>query len=114
MAFSFSRLIIYESDYVTSEKASKLVSEDFLQTTKCGTASCVGKIDSFEIWLGFKKGIPSWECSCTKIMCSQSSKPCVHAIALAIAWDRNRNVPDPTSEDIKFLTSMKSHQNQRL
>ncbi len=104
MAFSFSHLIIYESDRMTCESAFRLVNEDLPQATKRGTASCVGKIESFDIWLGFKKGIPSWKCSCTKTLYAESSNPCVHAIALAISWDRNRGVPDPSDEDIEFLT----------
>jgi hypothetical protein len=104
MVFSFSRLIISESDRATSDKAFKLIGEYLPQATQRGTASCVGKIDNFEIWLGFWKGIPSWRCSCTKTMYAQSSEPCVHSIALSIVWDRNRSVPDPSNEDIKFLT----------
>lgn len=103
MAFSFSRLIISESDRVTCERAFRLVNQNCLQATQRGTASCVGKIDSFEIWLGFWKGIPSWKCSCTKILYTQSTNPCVHAAALSIVWDRNRGVPDPSNEDIEFL-----------
>ena len=104
MAFSFSRLIIFESNRITFEKAFRLVDEDFRQVTKRGTASCVGKIDSFEIWLGFWKGTPSWKCSCTKTLYAQSKNPCVHAVALSVVWDRNRGVPDPLDEDIAFLT----------
>ena len=103
MAFSFSRQIISESDRATSDKAFKLVDEYLPQVTKRGTASCVGKIDDFETWLGFLKGIPSWKCSCAKTLYIQSTNPCVHAVALSIVWDRNRDVPDPSSEDVEFL-----------
>jgi hypothetical protein len=74
------------------------------QVTQRGTTPCVGKIGNFDIWLWFWKGIPSWKCSCRETAYAQSSKPCAHAIALAIAWDRNRNVPDPSNEDVEFLT----------
>ncbi len=104
MAFSFSRLIISESDHATCERAFKMVNKDLFQATKRGTASCVGNIESFEVWLGFWKGIPSWKCSCTKTLYTQSTHPCAHAVALSIAWDRNRGVPNPSSEDIEFLT----------
>ncbi|MBP6994105.1 SWIM zinc finger family protein [Candidatus Woesebacteria bacterium] len=107
MAFSFSRLIISETDLVTCERAFKLVNEAVPQATKRGTASCIGKIDTYEIWLGFWKGTPSWKCSCTEMVYAKSKKPCVHAIALAIAWDRNRGVPDPSVEDIQFLSRTK-------
>jgi hypothetical protein len=104
MAFSFSRLILYELDCTIWSRSFKLLEEKLPQATQRGTASCVGEIDSYKIWLGFKKGIPSWKCSCTQNANAQSEKPCSHAIALAIAWDRNRGVPDPTAEDIAFLT----------
>jgi hypothetical protein len=107
MAFSFSRLIIFESDRATSDKAFKLTGEYLPQATQRGTASCDGEIDNYKIWLGFWKGIPSWKCSCTQTLYSQSKNPCVHAIALAFAWDRNRGIPDPTVEDITFLTQVR-------
>lgn len=104
MAFSFSRLILYESDSATCKQAFELHKEKLPQATQRGTASCIGEIDSYKIWLGFWKGIPSWKCSCMEVLYARSNNPCVHTIALAIAWDRNRGVPDPSNEDIEFLT----------
>jgi len=104
MAFSFSRLILYESDSTMCKQAFKLLEEMLPQVTQRGTVSCIGEIDSYKIWLGFYKGIPSWRCYCTQTVHAQSKNPCVHAVALAIAWDRSRDVPDPSSDDIEFLT----------
>ena len=104
MAFSFSRLIISESDSSLCKQAFRLLEEKCPQAIQRGTASCIGKIDSCEIWLGFWKGKPSWRCSCNKTVYAQSENPCVHTIALAIAWDRDRDVPDPSDEDTEFLT----------
>ena len=103
MAFSFSRLILYESDSTMYKQAFKLLEEKLPQATQRGTASCIGEIDNNKIWLGFWKGIPSWKCSCTQTVYAQSKNPCAHAIALAFVWDRNRGVPDPSGDDIEFL-----------
>ena len=103
MAFSLSRLIISESDNSLCKQAFRLLEEKCPQTIQRGTASCIGKIHSYEIWLGFWKGVPSWRCPCNKPVYAQFENPCVHTIALVIAWDRNRNVPDPSNEDIEFL-----------
>jgi len=100
MAFSFSRLIISESDSVACKKAFELVDQMHPKAIQRGTASCVGEIGEYTIWLGFTRmGAPSWRCSCI-----HSEKPCVHTIALSIAWDRNRGVPDPSQENIDYLT----------
>lgn len=104
MAFSFSRLILYESGSITYKQSFKLLDEKLPQVRGRDTASCIGEIDSYKIWLGFGKGIPSWKCSCTQTVHAQSKNPCAHAIALAFAWDRSRGVPDPTADDIAFLT----------
>lgn len=104
MAFSLSRLIISESDSSMCKQAFRLLEEKCPQAIRRGTASCIGKIDSYEIWLGFWKGTPSWRCSCTKTVYAQPKNPCAHAIALAIARDRDRDVSDPSDEDIEFLT----------
>lgn len=104
MAFSLSRLIILESNRITCVKVFETVAVKFPKATQRGTASCVGDIDGFKVWLGFWRGIPSWKCSCVETIHTQSQNPCVHAVALSITWDRNRNVPDPTIDDINFLT----------
>ena len=55
MPFSFSRLIISESDSATCEDAFEIVKEKPIQMKQRGTASCIGKIDGYKIWLGFRK-----------------------------------------------------------
>ena len=103
MAFSFSRLIIFEADSITSKKAFVLVQEKAFHMERLGNAACLGKIDECDIWLGFKKGVPAWRCSCKKL-----GSPCFHVVAIALIWDRSRNVPDPTMEDIEYLTNYKT------
>lgn len=97
MAFSFSRLIISESDIDTTKLAFELANTKDVEIQKLGNAACIGKVDNHKSWLGFRKGVPSWECSC------MSKDVCLHEIAVAIAWDRTRNIPDPTEKDCDFL-----------
>ncbi len=104
MTFSFSRLIISESDTVTYREASGLAEKKHPQPERRGTAAYVGEIDSYKIWLGFKKGVPAWECSCVKNVTGKITKPCSHMLALSLLWDRSRNVPDPSPEDVAYLT----------
>jgi hypothetical protein len=105
MAFSFSRLIISESDGITCKKVFEIVDRINLQAEQRGTATCVGKIGGNEIWLGFTRmGLPTWKCSCTENIYTRKTKPCSHTIALSIVWDRSRGVPDPSLEDIEYLT----------
>ena len=99
MAFSFSRLIISESNIITCKDAFELSKEKSFKIERIGNASCIGKIRNNHIWLGFRKGIPVWECSCGKI-----EEPCLHAIALSLIWDRSRDVSDPDEESIAYLT----------
>ena len=98
MAFSFSRLIISESNILTTNEAFIIVKDKDSQISRLDNAACLGRIDERDVWLGFKKGVPAWRCSCNKLRC-----PCSHAIAIALVWDRSRNVPDPTEEDCIFL-----------
>jgi hypothetical protein len=102
MAFSFSRLIISESDIRTTKESFSLTKDKDFQMEKLGTAACLGKINECDVWLGFKKGVPAWRCSCKKL-----GSPCSHVIAIALIWDRNRNVPDPSMEDVVDLTNYK-------
>lgn len=102
MAFSFSRLIISESksDKVYLE-ALKIITACNVNWRKIGTASCVGKIDTYDVWIGFKNGVSAWKCSCA------DQGACSHSIALSLVWDRSRNVPDPTAEDCIILCKNK-------
>ena len=36
-------------------RAFQLLEEKLPQATQCGTASCIGEIDNYKIWLGFGK-----------------------------------------------------------
>lgn len=103
MAFSFSRLIIFETDVLISKEAFALLKEKEFQMERLGNAACLGKIGECTIWLGFKKGVPAWRCSCKKL-----GSPCSHVIAIALVWDRSRNVPDPSMEDIVDLINYKA------
>jgi hypothetical protein len=85
-------------------EAFKLAEKKEIRVEQKGTASCVGEIDGYKIWLGFKRGIPAYECSCGKNIPTQVNHPCFHAIAVSILWDRKRDVPDPSLEDIAYLT----------
>lgn len=102
MAFSFLRLIIFETDILTRKEAFVLLKENNFQMERLGNAACLGKTGDYDVWLGFKKGVPAWRCSCKKL-----GNPCSHAIAIALAWDRSRNVPDPNMEDIADLINYK-------
>ena len=104
MAFSFSRLIISESDIIACDETFKFIEGKDLQVEQRGTASCVGGIGGYRLWLGFRKGIPSWECPCAENIYEKTQKPCSHAVALSLAWDRSRGVPDPSQESIEYLT----------
>ena len=97
MAFSFFRLTLTETPH---ELYCALEKEPVLHGTyrKVGTASCVGKINNHEIWLGFKKGRPSW-----KYSCHEDLSVCKHILTLARIWDRSRDVPDATNEDTIVL-----------
>ena len=104
MAFSFSRLIISYSNTITCKEAFELIHEKHQKAEQRGTASCVGEIDDYKIWLGFRRGVPDWECSCNINTHIKTQEPCSHAIALSLIWDRSRGVPDPSQEDIDYLT----------
>lgn len=103
MAFSFSRLIIFEADVLTSKESFTLLKEKEFQVEKLGNASCLGEIGGYDIRLGFKKGVPAWRCSCKKV-----GNPCSHVIAIALVWDRSRNIPEPSMEDVTDLTNYKA------
>jgi hypothetical protein len=103
MAFSFSRLIISEASSGACVEAFALLEEASPVVRRLGTAACAGAITGHEIWLGFKKGVPAWKCSCTPTLYAQTENPCAPAIALALAWDRSRAVPDPSFEDATFI-----------
>lgn len=103
MAFSFSRLMISESDIRTTNEAFSISKDKEFQMERLGYAACLGKINECDVWLGFKKGVPAWRCSCKK-----SGGPCSHVIAIALIWDRSRNVPDPSMEDVVDLTNYKA------
>ncbi len=105
MAFSFSRLIIPESDILTYEKALDLIRENNIQIKRLGTAACSAEIDTRAVWLGFNKGVPVWRCSYVYGMNKKIIEPCVHTIAVSLLWDRSRSVPDPSREDVEFLLS---------
>ena len=106
MSFSFLRLLISESDSHTCREAFNLINKKQVKVERTGTASCKGKIDGCEIRLGFSRiGVPSWKCSCDKIDLWKSEKPCIHVVVAALAWDRSRDIPDPSKEDIEYLTS---------
>lgn len=107
MAFSFSRLIISEEDSNTCKEAFDPVKRIHLQVERRGTASCIGKINGYKLWLGFLKGVPAWDCSCYRDTYLKTKNPCIHTITLALAWDRSRNVPDPSQEDTAYL--MRKH-----
>jgi hypothetical protein len=104
MTFSFSRLTLCQSDSAMYKIAIEILEDRPPQTAQLGTASCIGEVDNYRIWLGFRKGIPSWKCSCAQAISARSNNPCVHVIVLSIAWDRSRKVPDPTAEDTAFLS----------
>jgi hypothetical protein len=105
MAFSFSRLIISESDSKTCEEALTLAGKLRPVVERRGTASCVGEIYGNKIWLGFTRmGIPAWKCSCIYSSETRTENPCVHAITISLAWDRSRGVLDPTLENIEHIT----------
>jgi hypothetical protein len=104
MAFSFSRLIISNSNSTACKDAFRLAQEKYPKIERRGTASCVGEIDGYKIWLGFRRGVPDWECSCNTNTHIKIQEPCSHAIALSLIWDRSRSVPDPSQEDIEYLT----------
>ncbi|OHA20180.1 MAG: hypothetical protein A2836_00490 [Candidatus Taylorbacteria bacterium RIFCSPHIGHO2_01_FULL_45_63] len=106
MAFSFSRLIIPESDIFTYKKAIDFIEKSHAEIKQIGTASCVGESDAWKVWLGFRKGIPLWECSCTDNTYPKNQKPCFHVLSVSLLWDRSRNVPDPSQEDVEFLSDM--------
>ena len=99
MAFAFSRLIISESNIITCKDAFELSKEKSFRIERLGNASCIGEVSSYSIWLGFKRGVPAWKCSCETI-----KEPCVHAIALSLIWDRTRSVSDPDEENVAYLT----------
>jgi len=103
MAFSFSRLIISNSNINTCKEAFRLAQEKHPKVKQRGTASCVGEIDGCKIWLGFRRGVTDWGCSCNINTHIKTQEPCSHAIALSLIWDRNRGVPDPSQEDIEYL-----------
>ena len=105
MAFSFLRLMLSESNSIVYDEACRLVEEKHLQMRRQGTAACTGEIDGYKIWLGFSRiGVPTWQCTCTKSASVKTEEPCSHAIALSILWDRSRSVPDPSKDDVDFLT----------
>lgn len=104
MAFSFSRLIISESDIFIYKKAIDFMEKNHIQVSQQGTAFCTGKIDDYKMCLGFTRmGAPSWRCSCAYNAYPKNKKPCFHVLAMSLLWDRNRNVPDPSHEDVEFL-----------
>jgi hypothetical protein len=77
MAFSFSRLIISESDSDTCKESFRLIGEKHPEARLRGTASCIGEIDGHKIWLGFEKGVTAWRCSCdTKDTRIKIIEPC--------------------------------------
>ena len=104
MPFSFSRLIISEADTCMYKTAVDLIETNYSQVKQQGTASCVGTLDSYNVWLGFRKGVPSCKCSCVENIYGTIQRPCSHVFATSILWDRSRNIPDPSQEDIEFLS----------
>lgn len=103
MAFSFSRLMISESDVQVTNEAFDITKNQEYKIERLGNAACLGKINDHDVWLGFKKGVPAWRCSCKKL-----GSPCFHVIAIALVWDRSRNVPDPSMEDVTHLVNYKA------
>ncbi len=103
MAFSFSRLIIPESDIFIYKKALDFINENNMQVKRHGTAACTGEIDEQKVWLGFRKGVPVWRCSCVQNTDEKIKRPCFHVLAISLVWDRGRNVPDPSQADVEFL-----------
>ena len=105
MAFSFSRLIISESDTKTYKEALALIEKLQPLVERRSTASCVAETDGNKIWLGFTRiGVPAWKCSCVNSPNVKTKDPCIHAIAISLAWDRSRGIPNPTLENIEYIT----------
>ena len=85
--------------------ALALIEKLNLVVKRRGTASCMGEIDDNKIWLGFTRiGVPAWKCSCVNSPNVKTKDPCIHAIAISLAWDRSRGIPNPTLENIEYIT----------
>lgn len=105
MSFSFTRIILDKTEKVVYDRGLDYAKKGKVKLTTIGNNFCKGKAfgqEQYDVELGFKRtGSPKFYCSCQYYALNKLA--CKHIIALALVWDRSRNVPDPDLKTIQQL-----------
>jgi len=108
MAFSFTRLIMEETDSLDYQRGLEFVNRRNAildRVTNCACCVTLQMPENYRVRLGFARiGSPAYSCSCSDWSCFDSrKKTCAHIIAASLAWDRSRSIPDPDNDTIDYF-----------